>query len=181
MSESMWVPCVKRQEIKKIGRDGNATPIHRCAHQATVRFGTNLKPGDCAGCPLRVFTPTVRPPGYAEKQANAREFGEPTIGPDGTLTYPRNGGWEPPRTPTGYRPKSTDWRSDDAWVFIPTWPPCVDREMANTVAPCGCIQINAMCASKESKRAGLSVTVEQCHQCSVRRGLEQVHQDESPV
>lgn len=180
MSDSTWVPCVKRQEIVKHNKDGSMTPLARCTHQACSKFNTNLQAEDCAECPLRVFTKRVRPPGYAEMQINAREFGEPKI-VKGMLIYPKTG-WEPPKLPEGYRRLDDDLKSEGAWSFVPIWPECVDREMANTVQPCGCVQINAMCASKESEREGRRVKVDQCHACPVRRALsEQVDVQQGPV
>lgn len=164
----MWVPCVKRQEIVQLNPDGSTQPLARCTHKACVMFNKDLQVDDCAQCPLRVFTEAIRPPGYQQKIVNERDFGQPKILADGTLVYPMTG-IEPPVVPEGYVRKSEDIRSEDAWAFIPTWPPCQDREMANSVRPCGCIQIGAMCASKESNRYGLDVLVQICHDCPVRR------------
>lgn len=178
--ERKWLPCVKRQEITLCGRDGSKKTIQRCAHQASSHFTQDVTAEDCSSCPLRMFT-KLRLIDYTALQINGREFGEPKLMEDGSLVYPRTG-WEPPRVPEGYNRKSDDPKSDDAWVFLPEWPPCVDREMANTVLPCGCIKMNAICASLVSGKHGSRVSVDLCRQCPVRRPpLEQVEVQESPV
>lgn len=175
-----WLPCIQRQMVVLCHKDGSKGELHRCIHQSSKHFAQELTPENCAACPLRVFT-RMRPPDYSALQVNGREFGEPKIMEDGSLVYPKLG-WEPPRAPEGYTRKSDDPKSADAWVFLPQWPPCVDREMANTVLPCGCIKVNPICASLACERHGRRVTVEMCRECPVRRPpLEKVNVQESPV
>lgn len=177
--ESEWVPCVKRQDVVLRHRDGGTGHLARCTHQSSSHFAQELAAEDCATCPVRVFT-RLRPPGYCDLPVINRDFGEPKVMPNGTLVYPKNG-WEPPKVPEGYRRKSDDLKSEDAWTFVPEWPPCIDREMANTVLSCGCIKINAMCASSDSPSHGKQVTVDNCRQCLVRRVLEKVDMQQGAV
>jgi len=172
------LPCVKRQEIALVNKDGTTGLLARCSHQACSRYNTDVTAADCNACPLRVFTVALRPEGFYERQIVKREYAEPRI-VDGNLVYEPNG-LKPPSVPNGYRRKGED--GADAWVFIPAWPSCVDREMANTVQRCGCIKIDAMCASKESERHGQPVTLAVCEACPVRRALlEKVVVDQGTV
>jgi hypothetical protein len=125
-----------------------------------------VTPDHCKACVLRV--PKKE---HADKTANRptiRDFQEPKLMDDGSLVYPRTG-WEPPKVPEGYRRKSDDIRSSDAWVFIPEWPGCVDRVMSNTVSACGCVHINAFCGSKTAENKGKQINVNACVGCPHRR------------
>lgn len=167
MSEPTWVPCMKRQEVELIDRDGSSNTLNRCTHQACASFGRDLKQDDCSSCPLRIAI-KERPPGYCELPVVQRDFGQPMVGKNGTLVYPRTG-FEPPVVPEGYVRKSQDMRSADAWVFYPTWPACADREQVNTVRPCGCIKINSFCNSGTCPQKGQKVTVAICRECPYQR------------
>jgi hypothetical protein len=57
-----------------------------------------------------------------ETPQEARES-DLTITPLGTLIYARTG-WEPPPCPPGYRARSSDTESDDAWILDPDEPMC---------------------------------------------------------
>jgi hypothetical protein len=159
-----WVPCVQRREITRLEKDGSIGQIMRCAHIACSRFNTNLKPEDCAACPLRLITTNIRPTTYTERPIYNREYAEPRITPDGSMVYDDNG-LKPPSVPEGYA------KSDDAWKFLPLFPACPMREAANIVQRCGCIKTSAMCASKESNMHGLPVMPPVCEACPVRARL----------
>jgi hypothetical protein len=160
-----WVPCIKRREITRIEKDGSTSLIHRCAHTACSHFNTELKPADCAACPLRLITEQLRPEIYTEQPVYNREYAQPRIDPDGSLVYDPVAGLKPPSLPEGYA------KTDDAWVFKPLFVACADREAANLVQRCGCIKTSAFCASKESKMHGLAITPPVCEGCPVRRLL----------
>lgn len=166
MNEPKWVQCTSRQEIVQFNKDGTKTPAARCAHQACSRFNTALAPADCAACPLR--TVSALRPGFGHAKIHKRDYPEPRIMEDRSLVYQRVDK-KPPSVPAGYRRKSEDLSSDDAWVFIPDWPVCEDREMASTLQKCGCIKMDAMCASRACNRYGLPVTPDICAQCPLRR------------
>jgi hypothetical protein len=159
MSEPKWAHCVHRQEIVRFNKDGTKTPAARCAHQACSRFNTDLTPADCAGCPLRNIS-GLRP-AHGDARVHKREYAEPRI-VDGKLVYEETDK-KPPSVPAGYQ------RSEDAWVFLPLWLPCEDREMAATVQRCGQLKMNPMCGSRKCGRYGLPITPEVCEGCPVRR------------
>jgi hypothetical protein len=170
MSNPTWVPCVRRREIELIHKDGSRGQLQRCAHQACSRFNMDVNAADCAACPLRLITEDVRPEGYTELPIYKRDYKEPAIRSDGVLAYTKCNA-TPPSVPAGYVRASDDPKTDDYWVFLPQFPSCVDREMANTVQRCGCVQINALCASDKSGRRNQPVTPLVCEACPVRRLL----------
>ena len=73
------------------------------------------------------------------------EHGRPRLLSDGTITYPHRG-WEPPPVPAGYRRKSADLKSADAWIMLPVLPACEDRCMTPAFGPCGACKITYTCA-----------------------------------
>lgn len=72
------------------------------------------------------------------------------ITPLGTLIYARMG-WEPPPCPPGYRSRSSDAESDDAWILDPIGEVCKHLELvpADTGA-CGYRRIARRCKLVES-------------------------------
>lgn len=170
-----YLPCEKRQEQQYHNTDGSLRPLHRCNHPSSAMYVKEVTPADCAECPFRIAT-KLRPPEYRETHLTIRNFGQPKLLEDGSLVYPRQG-WEPPSTPAGYKPKSTDPRSDDAWVFLPMLKHCVDRQMVNTVKPCGCINVILMCESPTSEHRGKLVDMHKCDACPVAR-LKKVHEQQ---
>lgn len=169
-----WLPCVKRQKVVMLARDGSSETQHRCTHRANMLFGTAVCPDDCAGCPLRMFTKEIRPDDFHESPADeSRDFGQPVKLQNGTLIYPKTG-WEPPSAPEGYARVSDDPKSPEAWIFVPLWPDCQDREMTNTVKSCGCLKITAMCASSVAATYGQKIDVAACKACPHRRPEPQI-------
>jgi hypothetical protein len=79
----------------------------------------------------------------------AVKHGKPRIFADGQIAYPKRG-WEPPPVPLGYRRKSDDLRSSDAWVFLPVLPPCDHRKSIITYSACGAAKIRYECALKHN-------------------------------
>lgn len=158
-------PCRYRREVVKIDAAGLPAVVDRCHHVDCTSFGGDVAPETCEACPLRsVIAP---PPGpiLDERAAIARNFGQPKVMADGSLVYERRAGdWEPPPPHHGYRPKSSDPRSDDAWMLVPVWPVCPFRQMANRVRECGCLRIVAVCTSKESGHEG-QVDLATCLAC----------------
>jgi hypothetical protein len=159
--------CVKLQIIKTMSRAGQAGETNRCTHQSCTSFGKTVSTETCAQCPLRINT-DIRPQGYTEKPVSQRDFEQPIIDSKGCIIYPQTG-WEPPVVPAGYKRLDENIRSPGAWIFVPDWPTCQDREMANTVRPCGCVQIHAMCMSNASDKKGLELAPTDCVNCPVRR------------
>ena len=162
-------PCVKRQTVVLLHKDGSTGEVHRCAHVACESLGRDVTDEVCDACPLRIET-DIRPPGYRERMVGSRDFQEPKVLPDGTMIYPKTG-WEPPLCPEGYKRKNEDPRSEDAWVFVPVWPECSARKTVNTIQNCGCVKINSLCTSPESDKNGQLVVLSMCQECPVRSCL----------
>jgi hypothetical protein len=149
---------------------GTVTPSKQCAHPGCEKFVQLVTEDYCKACPLRTapdiqdIMPVPKPEEIP--RATLRDFEQPVVLDNGNIVYPKTG-WEPPVTPAGYTRSP-----DDDWVFIPTWPPCVDRRTMNSVRPCGCINIQAVCLSKVAPTLGQTVTAEICQKCPHRRTTE---------
>lgn len=152
------LPCARRNEIKQVGRDGTSTTVCRCAHVDCERFTQLVTESDCAGCVMRV--PSNKMPACVVHEG-PKDFAEPHY-EIGLLVYPRTG-WEPPRVPYGFE------RTDDPWVFRPLWATCADRQFNARKLSCGCIELDGVCASKQSGREGQLVVLQVCEACPVRR------------
>ncbi len=63
---------------------------------------------------------------------------------DGALVYIKRG-WEPPAVPDGYKRKSNDFKSPDAWVMIPVLPLCRTRTFTEEKGSCGATKITYYC------------------------------------
>lgn len=87
--------------------------------------------------------------------------GRPHKASDGTLTYPQRG-FEPPPIPAGYRRKTNDLKSFDAWTFVPIIPPCKHRTCKIEVGHCGAQSHKYSC--KEHRLYDLS----RCGRCDAR-------------
>lgn len=154
------LPCARRNEITLIARDGSKSLIHRCAHVDCERHGKDVDEAACQGCVMRVPSNHTAP---CAVFGGKKDFAEPKLNPDGTLTYPKTG-WEPPRVPYGFE------RSiEDAWTMIPKWPPCALRQMIGRKLSCGCVEFNSVCGSQESRKPGQLVVLSDCEACSVRK------------
>jgi hypothetical protein len=90
----------------------------------------------------------------------------PRLLANGVIAYPMKG-WEPPAIPSGYRRKSTNLRSADAWVFIPTIEPCKHRERKIEYSPCGNAKVEFYCRHETCKFKGSRI-VTACNDCEDR-------------
>lgn len=153
--------CSKRQHQEEHGADGVIRPIVRCNHPSSQYYVKKVDDKICAECPLKILT-SMRPVNYTEFRPTFRSFDQPKIYEDGTIEYPKTG-WEPPKTPEGYR------KGKDDWTFIPLFQICLDRVLVNTVAPCGCIKVHAMCDNEKSEHYEKQVDPDKCSACPVRR------------
>ena len=70
--------------------------------------------------------------------------GRPNKATDGTITYPYRG-WEPPPVMDGYRRKTNDLKSPDAWTFLPIIPPCEHRTSVTETGSCGAQSVKYSC------------------------------------
>lgn len=154
------LPCARRNEITVVSRDGAEATVFRCAHVDCERFTQTVDESACAGCVMRVASNRTH---LAPVFDGEKDFAEPKLNADGSITYPKTG-WEPPRVPKGF-----ERSADDAWTMIPLWAPCADRELHARKLQCGCVEIDARCASTMSRREGQLVVLNDCVGCPVRR------------
>lgn len=144
------LPCPKRLEVTN--SEGKIIS-YICNAPEAGAYKNKVKRAICASCPVRAGSeePTFRVEVLA----------------DGTIVYERKpGDFEPPRDHKGYRRKSDDLRSDDAWVFIPEWPHCPHRELNQTrKTGCGCLLIEMTCKDNRSPYYRELVELEMCQGC----------------
>ena len=159
--------CLKLQVIQTVAKDGSVGEIHRCKHVSAEAFAQDVTNDVCNGCIFKTIT-DYRPPNLVQDPIVERDFGQPKLLKDGTLVYKRQG-FEPPPPHNGYRRKSEDIRSDDAWVFVPIFLPCRYRTMVNGSRPCGCIQINHVCVHSECKHYRSDIDPGKCAGCPLRQ------------
>jgi len=53
MSNSNFQPCAKRHRLVTVDREGNRTPVQRCAEPSAEPFFEIVSPDVCASCPVR--------------------------------------------------------------------------------------------------------------------------------
>ena len=109
----MRIPCLNRLE-------GNRHAI--CLHVDHPFYKRKVGPKTCRECPesarlVKVLRSTASAAIPSERPQEAHE-GDVAISPLGTLIYTRTQ-WEAPPTPPGYRSRSSDAESDDAWILDP--------------------------------------------------------------
>lgn len=162
-----WDPCVHRLQGIQFKPNGCIELHMACNHPEAATYGTEVFPQTCGSCVLRATCKTDRAHmRVPRKMIEERDFQQPTIEPDGAMVYPKTG-WEPPVCPEGYHVDPAN-----RWRFIPDWKPCVHRSFDNTVRPCGCISIHAVCHSKESGVQGEQIPYVVCEKCPVRKEPE---------
>lgn len=153
------LPCARRNVVNLIGRDGSTSIVHRCAHIDASHFTQVVDADACACCVMRVPSNHVSP---AARFDGEKDFQEPVLNADGSITYPKTG-WEPPRCPKGFE------KTNDPWTFRPLWAPCADRQLIGRKLSCGCIEFSALCGSAASVKAGQLVVLSDCEACPVRK------------
>ena len=98
---------------------------------------------------------TIRP-----KPAPPKPRAKPKLGEGGSIIYKKEG-WEPPPTPPGYRRKSNDLESDDAWVMVPEHPLCQHLKLVEVEKEsCGCLRLIPTC-----KLDNETIQPGQCERC----------------
>jgi hypothetical protein len=96
----------------------------------------------------------------------ANTYTQPHRLDDGTLIYPRRG-WEPPPPIEGYRRKSNNPRSADAWIFVPCWSDCKFRRSEQVKKEgCRCVTFFHTCTN-DLVGVGRVVTTSICAHCKV--------------
>lgn len=74
---------------------------------------------------------------------------KPRYMPDGSLQYPRKGK-DPPLAIRGYRRKNDNPTSPDAWIFIPEFPPCMNRQIQLYPRGCGTTGVHLVCGKTQA-------------------------------
>jgi hypothetical protein len=90
---------------------------------------------------------------------------KPQLLKDGTIIYPKEKtDWEPPPVPVGYRRKSNDPQSSDAWIFVPEKPFCIYAAFEKKQSTsCGCERYVLNCIKDGKKIPILSEKI--CQNC----------------
>jgi hypothetical protein len=74
-------------------------------------------------------------------------FNKPHILDNGTLIYSKRG-WEPPPLVDGYRRKSDNPKSSDAWIMFPEWQVCTFRQRIQKQREnCKCVTFSHVCSN----------------------------------
>lgn len=158
---STWGRTVcKRREIvdnkiycKPVSSPPNMSVLEKIKHPEF--YQTRLVSGEtCLACPECEA-------GF-QFQSEATMHGRPREILTGELVYPKRG-WEPPPVPEGYRRKSDDLRTTDAWVMVPVLPECTKRSEQVTYSRCGAAVYSYLCTLR-----GAKVTAKQCLACGGR-------------
>lgn len=154
-------PCIKRKTVQRMDRSGEITAFEQCTHMSCSQFSKAVTEDVCDTCPLRQeITPRI----YDHSTTHDLAYGAPKVLDDGTLVYEKKG-FEPPQEHDGYRRKSNDLRSPEAWQFVPVWPPCRHRKFMNGIKPCGCLRITAVCVCEQCPLFRGQVSLAQCESC----------------
>jgi hypothetical protein len=78
----------------------------------------------------------------------AIKYNKPRVLANGMLAYPKRG-WEPPPLIEGYKRKSDNPRSSDAWILIPIWSTCIFRKQVQVRKEgCHCITMYHVCINE---------------------------------
>lgn len=90
----------------------------------------------------------------------------PAVLPDGTIVFRRPpGSTAPPPVPAGYRRRSSDITSDDAWILVPDFDPCRYFRLIETRAEdCDCIRLQPRCV----RDSGSELAKDTCAACPHR-------------
>jgi hypothetical protein len=90
---------------------------------------------------------------------------KPQLLKDGTIVYTKaETDWEPPPVPVGYKRKSNNPQSSDAWILIPEKPFCIHIEFEKKPAQsCGCERYFLNCTRNGNKV--LILREETCQEC----------------
>ena len=86
----------------------------------------------------------------------------PEIQEDGTIVYPKIG-WEPPPVPPGYKRKSDDLGSEDAWTLVRIQPLCRFCKLVQVKrGNCGCLRVVPTCTYRGKSE---NIDVDRCESC----------------
>ncbi len=146
------IKCGNRLEAKS----GGHIVMYICHNEEHPAYKRIVKPWTCNEC--SEIMRTGIPPETLKKGSGT----PPVIDPDGTLTY-SSMGWEPPPCPPGYRRKSDDLESQDAWVLEPTEPLCKYIKLVlGRGTSCRCRRVIPTCVYEGKSSKTDSQTCPQC-------------------
>jgi hypothetical protein len=90
----------------------------------------------------------------------------PKIHDDGSIVYEKTN-WEPPPVPPGYKRKSDDLTSPDAWVLVRTEPLCEHCKLVQLHREsCDCVRVIPTCTYRGKAQ---NIQLDQCDACPNRK------------
>lgn len=153
MNSITILPCKLRLEGIKDGQ----LMFFICNHKDSVEYKNRVTEDDCNSCFSREGANQPEDRIVANKPFNLR----PRFMSDGVIAYPKRG-FEPPPVPPGYRRKSEDLKSSDAWILIPTLPACPQRTHEVEYGTCGACKITYYCQRDKGDRIHDLSTCNKC-------------------
>lgn len=155
------LPCKKRLEGIKDGQ----LMFFICNCPDAKEFKHRVTEDICNQCSSREGANQPVQRAMAEKPSEKPSEGSgepPTITPNGTLIYVKEG-WQPPPCPPGYRRRSNDLKHKDAWILEPMKPPCKHIDLViGEVAACGCHRVIPTCVYQGRL---MKLTSDTCQTC----------------
>lgn len=128
-----------------------------CNSKGSPEYKQRVTEDICNQCRVREGANQKENRTVVDKPFNLR----PRFMPDGVIVYPKRG-WEPPPVPIGYRRKSENLKSVDAWIFIPTMPICLQRTHEVEYGHCGACKITYYCQRDKGVRIHDLSTCNKC-------------------
>ncbi len=167
--------CLDRVERIVIRNSEKVNTGHGvCLNPDHLKYKRQIDQRTCSKCTEHDRLKSRRVGGIGLKSESSRIPSErsrkgsgepPTITPDGTLIYVKEG-WEPPLCPPGYRRRSNDMESPDAWVLEPEEPLCrYIKIVIGESGSCGCRRVTPMCGYHEEPTR---ICFRACLKCSDR-------------
>lgn len=91
--------------------------------------------------------------------------------PGGILCYPKRG--EPPPDMEGYRRKSNNPRTADAWIFLPLWQDCSYRQktFVRRDIGCKCTRVSMVCGDENNAAYQKPLSLKTCDACFALRNV----------
>jgi len=157
------LPCKTRLE----GVKGSDIIFLLCHCKEHPSYKQRVTDDICNKCHLRVGTDQPEDRIMVSKPEPPRKgSGEPpTITPDGTLIYVQRG-WQPPPCPPGYRRRSNNLKTPDAWVLEPLKPLCDHlRLVIGEQGACLCRRVVPTCVYQGRSLKVTSQTCQTCQTC----------------
>ncbi len=120
-------PC----ETCLVGYRGHRVTKVICTRKDHPMYKQMVNQETCENCAQ------IKVAGIPPQRPQEAHMGDVEIGPLGTLIYTRTH-WEPPPCPPGYRARSSDQNSNDAWILEPIDVVCKHLELVpSDTGACG--------------------------------------------